>query len=94
MVSTADKLRKRIRATNGRDQLMRAREDADGVQLDGPKPPEHRCYAALPGVGADESLRAEGDNARFVLAQSELRRWQRGTGHDRRLPGAGDTSPI
>ena len=67
---------------------MRAGEDADGVQLDGAEPPEHGRHAAPAGVGADEPLRAQGDDARFVLAQGELRRRQRGTGHDTEATGS------
>ena len=72
------------------DKLVRAGEDADGVQLDGAEPAQHGGHATAARVGADEPLRGKGHNARFILAQGELRRRQGGTGHGRRLPAATD----
>ena len=40
-----------------RDELVRAREDRDGVELDEPETPEHR--AGIPLARTDERLRAE-----------------------------------
>ena len=37
------------------DELVRAGQDADGVELDSAEPPEHGRHAALAGLGADEA---------------------------------------
>ena len=42
------------------DQLVRAGQHADRVQLDRADPPEHGGHAASPGLRADEALSPEG----------------------------------
>ena len=72
------------------DELVRAGQHADGVQLDGAEPSEHGRHAAPARVRADEPLRGKGHDARFVLAQRDLRRRQGGPATTGRLPAATD----
>ena len=65
------------------DQLMRAGQHADGVQLDGAQPAQHGGHPATAAVGADQALGAQRQQPGLVGRQGELGRGKVRTGHER-----------
>ena len=57
------------------DELMGAGQHADGVQLHRPEPVQHRRHAAAAGGGAQEPLRAQGEQPRFGGRYGQLGDW-------------------
>jgi hypothetical protein len=54
------------------DELVRAREHADRVELDRAEPAQHGRHPAAAGAGADEALRAQRDEPHLVGRQRQL----------------------
>src|SRR6266536_3790838 len=56
------------------DQLVRSRQHADRVELNGANAPEHGADTAAPLSGAEKALGPQGDPANLVAGEGELRR--------------------